>query len=72
MPLRCAGDGEEIVSNPDGGLVCPACGLAVGAEGHPGVELWEGETKLIAADQWPGGARYERRRRALNSGPLWS
>jgi hypothetical protein len=44
--------------------VCPSCGLRVGAEGQAGVELWEGETKVIAVDQWPGGARYERRRRA--------
>jgi len=70
--LRCAGDGGEIVANDDGGLVCPDCGRLVGAEGHPGVELWDGDVLLIAVDQWPGGARFERRRRALKAGPLWA
>ena len=67
--LRCAGDGAEIGTNPDGGLVCTECGRLVGADGHPGVELWDGDVQLIAVDQWPGGARYERPWRSGKTSP---
>jgi hypothetical protein len=37
--LRCVVHGERIVLET-GGLLCPDCGLYLGADGQPGADLW--------------------------------